>query len=82
MHQAGLGPHSDIMPAAEPHLSVRFVHVSMRSPISCMHPVELSQASSASSYLQTGALLAQRLRKAGDRALQHALTLTSKIPMQ
>ena len=76
MHQANIGPHSRcaIMPAAEPYLSVPLLHVPMRIRLSRLHPVNTLQASSASSCLQTGALLAQRLRPAGDRALQHALT--------
>ena len=68
------GPRSAIMPAEEPHLSVRLLHAPMRTRLSRLHPVNTLQASSASSYLQTWALPAQRLRPAGDRALQHALT--------
>ena len=74
MHQASIGPHSAIMPAVEPYQSVRLVHVSMRNRLSRLHPVKTLQASSAFSYLQTGTLLAQRLRTPRDRALQHALT--------
>ena len=76
MHYPNLGPHSAIMHAAEPepYLSVGLAHVSMRTRLSRMHPVNTLQASSATSYFQTGALLAQRLRTAGHRALQHALS--------
>ena len=45
MHQANIGPHSAIMPAAEPCLSVRLVHVSMRTRRSRLHPVNTLQAS-------------------------------------
>ena len=73
MHQANFGPHSVFTPA-EPWLSVHFLQMSIGTRLSPLHPVNTLQASSALSYVQTTALLTQRLRTAGDRALQHALT--------